>query len=293
MAVLALLVAGVAGLVAFALTRPDQVEVPNVIAQDRGTAETLLEKEGFNVDIEPRPSQAPRDSVLEQDPIAGEQADEGSTVVLTVSSGPEIVEVPDVQGLTEKEATEQLESAGLAVDPEFGFSDTVPEDRAVGTEPAAGASIAGGSTVKLIISKGSNKVDVPDVVGLDDQQALDALSDAELAGTVVQRDDEAPAGQVVGQSPAAGQQVKRGSQVTIFVSSGSIPVPDVLGETRRSAVSTLKRAGFSVSVSEQPTDDAAQDGRVVNQFPPGGSRGRRGDTVTISVGVAQAAEQSP
>jgi eukaryotic-like serine/threonine-protein kinase len=283
---LALLVAGVAGLVAFALTRASQVEVPNVIAQEVGTATVLLEKEGFDVDLEPRPSEAPRDTVLEQDPIAGDQADEGSTVVLTVSSGPSIIKVPDVQGLSERDATARLDDAGLRVDPEFGFSDTVPAERAIGTEPAAGTEVASGSTVKLIVSRGSNKVEVPDVIGLDDEAALNALAEAELGGSVVLRDDDAPAGQVVAQSPGAGQRVKRNSQVTLFVSSGAISVPDVLGRTRRDAVSTLKRAGFVASVTEQPTEDPAEVGRVTNQFPPGGSRGQRGDTIAITVGTA-------
>ncbi|MGZ5360069.1 MAG: Stk1 family PASTA domain-containing Ser/Thr kinase [Solirubrobacterales bacterium] len=284
--VLALLAAAVAGLVAYALTRPDQVEVPNVLAQDVGTATELLEKEGFDVDLEPRASQAPRNTVLEQDPLAGEKVDEGSSVTLTVSSGPSIVQVPDVSGLTERQATTRLEEAGLLVDPGFGFSDTVPQGRAIGTEPVAGTSLPSGSTVKLTMSRGSNRVEVPNVIGLEDQRALSVLSDAELSGNIVQREDDAPAGQVVGQSPGSGQLVRRGSTVTVFVSTGAVSVPDVIGEVRKTAVNTLKKAGFVVSVSEQETEDPNQVGRVITQFPPGGSRGSRGDTVTISVGRA-------
>jgi len=285
---LALLVAAVAALVAFAVTRPSQVEVPEVIGQDVGTATERLENEGFDVDIETRSNIAARDTVLEQDPPAGEQAEEGSTVILTVSSGPAIIEVPDVAGRSEREAVTILEDAGLVVDPQFGFSDTVPEGRVIQTEPAAGAQVPTGSSVALIVSRGSNRVTVPDVVGLDAQDALSELSAAELSGNVVQRESEAPANEVVGQSPGAGQQVKRGSQVTVFVSTGAISVPDVVGQTRQGAVSALKRAGFTVSVSEQPVDDPAQVGRVINQFPPGGSSARRGDAVSIVVGEAAA-----
>jgi serine/threonine-protein kinase len=284
--ILALLVAAVAGLVAFALTRPDQVEVPNVIAQDVGTATELLEKEGFDVDLEPRPSQAPRNTVVEQDPVAGEMADEGSSVTLTVSSGPSIVEVPDVSGQSERQATKALEDAGLLVDPSFGFSDTVPEGRAIGTEPVAGTQLPSGSTVKLVMSRGSNRVEVPNVVGLNEQAALSALSSADLNGNIVQREDDAPAGQVVGQSPGSGQLIRRGSTVTVFVSTGAISVPDVVGELRKTAVTSLKKLGFVVSVTESETADPNQVGRVITQFPPGGSRGSRGDTVTISVGIA-------
>ena len=252
---LALLVAAVAALVAFALTRPSQVEVPEVIGQEVGTATELLENEGFDVDIETRSNIAARDTVLEQDPPSGEMADEGSTVTLTVSSGPAIIEVPAVAGQTEREATEALEEVGLVVESQFGFSEDIPEGRAIGTEPATGAQVPTGSQVALIISRGSNRVTVPDVAGLDAQDALSELSAADLTGNIVQRESEAPANEVVGQSPGAGQQVRRNSQVTIFVSTGAISVPDVVGQPRANAVSTLKRAGFSVSVSEQSTDD--------------------------------------
>jgi eukaryotic-like serine/threonine-protein kinase len=283
----ALLVAAVAGLVAFALTRPDRVSVPNVIGQEEGTARQLLEDKGFDADTVSRPSAAPRDTVTEQDPIPGEKVDEGSTVVLTISSGPASVAVPDVQGLSEAEATKRLEDAGLLVDPEFAFSDTIPEGRAIGTDPGPGISLDTGQTVKLIVSRGSNKVEVPSVIGLQDDQALARLQSADLAGTVVERDSDEPAGKVLAQSPTAGKLVRSGSSVTIFVSTGAISVPSVIGQDRASAVTALKRAGFVVSIDEQPTTDPTQSNRVLNQFPPGGSRGQRGDTVTISVGVLE------
>jgi eukaryotic-like serine/threonine-protein kinase len=283
----ALLVAAVAGLVAFALTRPERVAVPNVIGQEEGTARQLLEDKGFDADTVSRPSAAPRDTVTEQDPIPGEKVDEGSTIVLTISSGPASVAVPDVQGLSEADATKRLEDAGLLVDPEFAFSDTIPEGRAIGTDPGPGISLDTGQTVKLIVSRGSNKVEVPSVIGLQDDQALARLQSADLAGTVVQRDSDEPAGKVVAQSPTAGKLVRSGSSVTIFVSSGAISVPNVLGQDRATAVTALKRAGFVVSIDEQPTTDVTQSNRVLNQFPPGGSRGQRGDTVTISVGVLE------
>ena len=291
--ILALLVAAVAGLVAFALTRPAQVEVPNVVGQDVGTATELLRDEGFEVKTDAVFRNAPVDQVLEQDPpatdLTGEKADEGSTITLSVSRGPGITPVPDVSGLDEEAATKRLEDAGFNVDPAFRFDDKVPEDRVIGTEPAAGASIESGSTVTLLISRGSNKVEVPDVTGLSDEQALRALEAEDLGGNVVLRDDDAPAGEVVGQSPGAGKMVAPGTQVTIFVSSGAVLVPDVRGQDRKAAVTALKKAGFVVSISEESTTDPAESNRVISQFPPGGSRGQRGDTVTITVGVLESA----
>jgi beta-lactam-binding protein with PASTA domain len=59
-----------------------------------------------------------------------------------------------------------------------------------------------------------------------------------------------------------------------------------VGRTRKTAVTALKKAGFVVAVTEEPTTDPTQVNRVISEFPPGGSRGQRGDTVTISVGSA-------
>ena len=103
----------------------------------------------------------------------------------------------------------------------------------IGTDPGPGISVDTGQAVKLIVSRGSNKVEVPSVIGLQDDQALARLQSADLAGTVVQRDSDEPAGRVVAQSPAAGRLVTSGSPVTIFVSSGAISVPNVLGQDPR------------------------------------------------------------
>jgi serine/threonine-protein kinase len=287
----------VAALVAFALTRPSHVSVPDVIGQDQNAASQVLEGKGFEVDIKAVPSAAPRNQVVEQDPIptdrGGGKAEEGSTVTLSVSSGPAIVAVPDVTGLSEADATKRLEGAGFKVTTRDEFSNTAPRGRAIGTEPAAGTQLSTSQVITLLISRGTNRVAVPNVVGLDDQAALAALQSAGLSGVLVQRDSTEPEGKVLSQSPGAGKLVARGSQVTIFASTGAITVPDVVGQDRKTAVTALKKAGFTVAVTEQETTDPSQLNRVISEFPPGGSRGRRGDTVTISVGITSPTSTTP
>jgi serine/threonine-protein kinase len=109
----------------------------------------------------------------------------------------------------------------------------------------------------------------------------------------VQRDSTEPQGKVLSQSPAAGKQVARGSQVTIFASTGAITVPSVIGQTRKAAVTSLKKAGFVPAVTEENTTDPTQVGVVISEFPPGGSRGQRGDTVTVSVGISSPTTTTP
>jgi serine/threonine-protein kinase len=213
-------------------------------------------------------------------------------VELSVSSGPAIVKVPTVTNLSEEDATARLEEAGLEVAPELRFSDQVPKDRAIGTEPGPGTEVPTGSAVTLLISKGTNQVAVPFVVGLQTDEALAKLNDLELSVNVVQRDDDAPQGEVVDQSPEAGELVKKGAQVTIFASTGIVQVPSVVGLPRQEAVTELKAAGFRVAIREDTTAAPEEDGLVIDQFPPQGSRTQRGDTITIVVG-APPAELAP
>jgi eukaryotic-like serine/threonine-protein kinase len=195
-----------------------------------------------------------------------------------------------VAGLTQDEAKKRLQKAGFfQVTTEQRFSNSVARGKVIGTEPAAGTQLSTAQSVNLLISKGANQVSVPNLIGLDDQAALAQLQNLGLSGVEVQKTSDQPQGKVIGQSPGAGKLVNKGTQVTIFASTGTITVPDVTGQDRKTAVNTLKKAGFVVAVSEQPTQDPAQIGRVISEFPPAGSRGQRGDTVTISVGVASSA----
>jgi serine/threonine protein kinase len=288
--VVALLACGVAALVAFALTRPSQVSVPDVIGKDVNVAREVLKSKGFEALTNAVPSAAPINQVVEQDPIptdrGGGKAEEGSTVTLSVSSGPAIVRVPSVANLSQAEATKRLESKGFEVSVTEQFSKSVPRGQVIGTSPPAGTQLSTAQSVTLLVSRGANTVEVPNVVGLNDQAALAALSNAGLSGTEVQQDSTEPQGKVLNQSPGAGKRVARGTQVTIFASTGAITVPDVTGQARKAAVTALKKAGFTPAITEEPTTDPTQVGVVISEFPPGGSRGQRGDTVTISVGVA-------
>jgi eukaryotic-like serine/threonine-protein kinase len=295
--VIALLACGVAALVAYALTRPTHLAIPDVIGKTSDQASQILDAKGFKVAIKAVPSAAPRDQVVEQDPIptdrGGGKAEEGSTVTLSVSSGPAIRAVPSVVGLSEADATKRLEKVGFKVNVTQQYSKSVRRGAVIGTSPPAGTQLSTLQPVTLLVSRGANTVVVPNVVGRNDQAALAALSNAGLSGTEVQRDSTEPAGKVLSQSPGAGKRVARGSQVTIFASTGAITVPDVVGQLRKDAVTALKKAGFKPAVTEQTTTDPTEVGFVISEFPPAGSRGRRGDTVTIAVGVSAPTATTP
>jgi internalin A len=136
------------------------------------------------------------------------------------------VAVPDLAGMTQSGAESALTGAGLVLGAVTeSFSSTVPAGQVVSQNPAAGAGVAPGSAVNLVLSKGPS-VFVPDVTWMLEATAGSALTGAGLVvGAVTQSNsDTVPAGQVVSQNPAAGVEVATGSAVDFVVSLGSAPV---------------------------------------------------------------------
>jgi serine/threonine-protein kinase len=286
-----LLLLALGGLAAWALTRPVQVTVPTVLGESEEQATRILEEEGFDVEVQEFESEQPPGTVIEQDPRAGTEAEEGSTVTLSVSSGLGTATVPDVAGLPERRAAKKLEERTFLVEVEERFSNDVEAGLAIGTEPDAGTRIEGGSTVTLLISVGSNLVEVPSVVGQQQQIAENTIEEAGLIANVETQDSDEPEGTVIAQDPTGGSSVEEGSEVSIVISTGagSVIVPDVEGLFRQGAVRILQNRGLDVIVQEEAVTDPAEDGRVIDQAPAAGIRVRQGDAVTIVVGVLEEA----
>ncbi|MGI9021466.1 MAG: PASTA domain-containing protein, partial [Solirubrobacterales bacterium] len=279
---------------AYALTRPEQLPVPNVLEQGQARAQELLEAAGFDVRALPRPNCADADSVVEQDPGAGEDAEEGSTVTITVSTGQD-VSVPQVQGMAEDEATKRLQRAELLVRSKQQFSERMKPGRAIGTRPAAGAGVECQSPVRLLISRGIDLVTLPGVIGLQREEAESELKRLGFIVDVDTRDADQPEGEVIGQSPGPESRLERGDTVTIIVSTGagSVIVPNVEGQSEDSARANLTGRGLNVVIREEETLDPSEDGEVIDQAPGGGTRVVIGDTVTIVVGVYEEPPEEP
>jgi serine/threonine-protein kinase len=258
-------------------------KVTDVLLQQ---ATKKLKHKGFDVDPVPAPNAEPPGTVLEQDPRAGTVVDEGSTVTLTYSSGPGAGTVPRVVGLDVDAATKLLRSRGFKVQVQRRFSDAAV-GQVLEQDPAPGAHNSRGTTVTLTASKGPNLATVPSVVGQQQAAAETAIRAVGLKPHSIQQNADEPAGQVTAEDPSAGSSLDVGSVVTITVSngSGSVVVPNVVGQLEDAARSTLQSKGVGkVIVQSQSTTDQSQDGRVVDQSPPGGTRQTSSDSVTIFVG---------
>ncbi len=276
------------GLVLYLLlsgSSPKQVAVPNVLGEKKGHATSQLEALKFEVDVSPKPSAQPKNEVLKQSPKQGIKADEGSAVTITVSSGLGKATVPDVRGQSVAAAKKALTARGFRnVTTREQFSSQDPGS-VIGSDPSAGSLVSKSSLITLTVSRGQNRVSVPSVVGEQESTAQSEISAANLTAKTKQESSSDPVGQVLSQSPTGGSQVRPGSTVTIVVSSGVVLVPNVVGETPDQARSDLRSSGFTnVSTVSQTTTDQSQDGLVVRQAPPAGTRSSTAGAVTLFVG---------
>jgi len=280
------LVAFLVFLAVSALTKTETTEVPRVTGHQLVQARAILERHGFQVEETRVRSEAPFDQVLDQDPNPGEQAEDGSSVVLEVSSGPGTVLVPSVHNLSQAQAIKELEERDLKANVDQRPSEHVREGFAIRTVPGAGEQVDRGERVQLFISSGPEQVTVPGVIGLASDSAESRITDAGLSPAVREQESEEPEGEVIAQDPSAGTELERGSTVTITVSSGieKVVVENVVGLSGADAERQLRADGLAPVRRETEVTDPSQDGKVVDQRPAAGVEVEKGREVVIVVG---------
>jgi serine/threonine-protein kinase len=161
----------------------------------------------------------------------------GSKVSLSVSAGPDTVEVPDLEGFTEDEAKARLATIDLAVGSTKLVDDTGQDKgRVASTTPEAGESVAVGSKVVLNVSSGL--ITMPDVLGLSRSVAAQKLSDAGFRIKTVYAESTQPEDTVLKQSLKEGAKVDDGTQVTLTVAQAPAPTPTTTTTTTAPPTST-------------------------------------------------------
>lgn len=200
-------------------TGPRSLDVPTFVGEPLGEAERIIEDAGFTVGkvLEKRFSDAEADVVIaalgENGDALGDTYPEQGRIDLIVSAGP----LPDVAGMTAKQATAELEDRGLVVDPELAseeHSDDVPKGDVIAlttnTDP-----VRPGDSVGLHTSLGPQLFEIPDVSGMGLQEAMDALSGAGFAPTTLVPDALRQFAKATGTDPAAGDQVPAGTEIRV------------------------------------------------------------------------------
>ncbi|MFE7841624.1 Stk1 family PASTA domain-containing Ser/Thr kinase [Streptomyces sp. NPDC057474] len=202
-----------------------------------------------------------------------------------INSG-QFTQVPAVLQQSEADATKRLEGAGLDVDVEQAFSDTVKRGRVIGTDPAPGERIRDNDTVTVTISKGPETVKVPELKGYRLDLARTRLKDDGLEPGLVTREfsDEVIRGQVISTQPGSGTEISSGSAVRLVVSRGApVEVPEVSGASVADATAELEEAGLKVRIASKRVNSEFDKGLVAEQSPGTDKQVGEGDTVTLTI----------
>ncbi|KQS59757.1 penicillin-binding protein [Geodermatophilus sp. Leaf369] len=256
-------------------------DVPSVSGQGSQQAVGFLQEAGLDPVFgdEQFSEDVPAGTVISADPDSG-RAVIGSDVELVVSKGPERFAVDGaLVGQPSGDVQAAIEALGgdLVVTTTPGRSDSVAAGSVMGIDPVPGTELRRGDTVTLTVSEGAATADVPDLVGMDADDAQGALEDLDFDVVRVDgRSNDVAAGLVMDVSPTGNQPY--GSTVTLTVSQGpvQVTVPDVGGQTLAEATATLTAAGLQVTSSTFITGD-----RVVRQSPGAGEVVDEGTTVNL------------
>ena len=227
-------------------------------------------------------------NVIGQDPAKGSSLAQGSAVNLVISSGPQIVNVPNVQGLTENVATTTLNEAKFVIGKVTQqTSDLVATGKVISQDPASGSSVAEGSPVNLVISSGAQLVAVPNVEGLTQDAATTAITGVKLrVGTVAQQtSNTVAAGKVASQDPPTGSSLAQGAPVNLVISSGPqmVAVPKVERLTQAAATTAIVGTTLKIGTVTQQTSDTAATGSVISQDPASGTSVAQGSPVNLVI----------
>ena len=222
--------------------------------------------------------------VTHSDPDGGSSVHKSTNVQLYVSKGIDMKDVPNVVGKGQDEASRTLADAGLALGAVTdAYSEEVPPGQVISQSVAAGTSLAHDSTVDVVLSKGREPRTVPSLSGKGASAAKSSIEALGLVASPTEAySDTVPEGQVISQQTREGSTVYRGDSVSYTVSKGPemVTVPDVVGLQRQEAHDKLEGAGFTVQ------EDLILGGffnTVRSSDPAGGSKVKKGSTVTISI----------
>jgi eukaryotic-like serine/threonine-protein kinase len=247
---------------------PQDVTVPDLVGRSEADAVAELEALGLIANVVPGPSDtAPEGEVFNQSPAANSALPPGGTVRLDVSTGADQRVLPDVTGLTADEARARLDRDGFRTTTVEEASDDVESGRVIRTDPRPGAEVTRQDTITLVVSTGTDRAAIPNVIGRPADEATRILQEA---GFTVRRAERAVTNpndvdRVVAQEPAAGSEARRGAAVTITI-----------GNVAATTTTTPTTTTTTTTTAPPPDESGLGDGSDPGGDTGGGDRpGRR------------------
>jgi eukaryotic-like serine/threonine-protein kinase len=198
---------------------PPTTLVPDVEGRSATDAVAILKDAGLDANVESVPAREPEGTIIAQDPAAGETVRLGTSVRINASKGPELVIVPSVVGDSYEDALATLQRAGFAVARSDVENNEAPRGIVVGQNPGEETSQPRGSRITLSVSKGPTTVEVPDVLGFEEDAARSTLEGEGFRVRVRRQEVSVPeeADIVLDQFPGPGETADAGTVVSITV----------------------------------------------------------------------------
>ncbi|MEL7660119.1 Stk1 family PASTA domain-containing Ser/Thr kinase [Acetobacterium wieringae] len=215
------------GVMAFAFFSGKTVEVPDIKGKTTDEAKTALEKLDLVLEVEKEVYNAEVEAglIITQNPESGKELQSGKTVKVTVSKGVKTGTIPSVIGLSETEAVKAIEAANFVVgEIKREYNSNYNAEIVFQMNPNGNTTANEGTKVTIYVSKGEDLVTVPSVVGQTEADAKSTITNAGLTvGTIThETSTDYAKGMVMKQSPTDGNQVSKGSEIAIVVSSGKV-----------------------------------------------------------------------
>ncbi|MDR3152510.1 MAG: Stk1 family PASTA domain-containing Ser/Thr kinase [Bifidobacteriaceae bacterium] len=226
-------------------------------------------------------STLPKDTFTHSDPVGGTQVNQGSTVKVYFSAGPENITVPDLKNSSQDIAQKTLSDLGLSVGSiKTEDSPDVVKDNITRTDPKAGSSIQKGQTIVLYISTGN--VTLPDLTGKTRDQADEEVKKLHLTANFQDdKTDNKTPGTVTRTSPTAGS-VQQNATIIIYIAvPETVVIPDLKGKTKAEAIRAIQQLGLIPQI-EYKSSGLAKD-IVISTSPSSGQKVNPNSSVTIYV----------
>ena len=222
----------------------------------------------------------------------------GGTMLVLNLTNPKEVEMPNIVGLTKEDAQQRIEGAKLKFEvASEEYNTEVQENYVISQDPTyvdGYNKVKEGSTVKVVVSKGTEKTKVPKVVGMSKDDAVTAIEDAKLKAEIVEEaSKKVQEGYVISQETDANKEINAGETVKIHVSTGveKATVPGVVGKSQDEAKKTLQDLGFAVTVTNAE-DSSKDNGIVLKQSLDEGNSVEKGSAITITVNSYEASKSA-
>ena len=279
-----------------------KVTVPDVRGMSEENAKALLNKKGLGIQVVTRKESKKYKAgkISKQTPEAGEKVSKHTKIEVVVSSG--LVgskkAIPDVSGMSETEAQNELEEEGFKVTSSFQYDDSVESGKVISTTPEAGTKAEKGSTVTMLVSQGSNKKTVPDVRGMADATAQSTIKSYGFnVGTVTyDYSDSVEKGMVISQTVEPGTKASAGTSISITVSNGPKPeekieVQSFVGQQESALKSWASSKGLYTNISDSQYSDSYAKGCIISMTPSSGTVSK-GGTISYVISLGSKSQDS-